>query len=88
MGTIPTSPESVPQDIRKALQTREAALRLSYNEIVSGVHRLLKQGIPSEVISQVVLQAVEAVSKDFVSMTQRKASPRTEIQTPDAGISR
>jgi hypothetical protein len=65
MGSNFSSPESLPHDIRAELQTHDAVLRLSYTEIVSGINRLLRQGIPREVISEVVIRAVEAVSKDF-----------------------
>lgn len=70
----------MPQDIRSALQKHEAVLRLSYSEIVSGINRLLRQGIPTEVICQVVLQAVEAVSKDFHSSAHQEFYERREAE--------
>jgi hypothetical protein len=78
-----SSPRNLPQDIQTALQKHDAVLRLSYIEIVSGINRLLKQGIPKEVISQVVTQAVEAVSKDFNPLIYQDFYSRTETQ-PDA----
>ena len=77
-----SSPESLPQDIRTTLQKHEAVLRLSYTEIVSGINRLLRQGIPTEVISQVVMQAVEAVSRDFMARSYGDLCSRTETE-PD-----
>jgi len=65
MGSNISPPESLPHDIRTELQKHDVALRLSYTEIVTGINRLLRQGIPKEVISEVVMRAVEAVSKDF-----------------------
>jgi hypothetical protein len=78
-----SSPKNLPQDIQTALQKHDAALRLSYVEIVSGINRLLRQGIPKEVISQVATQAVEAVAKDFNSLTYQDFYSRNETQ-PDA----
>jgi hypothetical protein len=69
METNGSWPRDLPQDIQTVLQKHDAGLRLSYIEIVSGINRLLRQGIPKEVISQVVTQAVEALSKDFNSQT-------------------
>jgi hypothetical protein len=77
------SPKNLPQDIQRALQKHGAVLRLSCCEIVSGINRLLKQGIPKEVISQVVTQAVEAVAKDFNPLTSQDFYSRMETQ-PDA----
>jgi hypothetical protein len=65
METNQSSQKNLPQDIRTAMQKHEAVLRLSYTELVSGISRLLRQGIPKEVIAQVVTQAVDAVSKEF-----------------------
>jgi hypothetical protein len=67
-----SSPENLPHDIRTELQKHDAALRLSYTEIVSGINRLLRQGIPKEVISEVVMRAVEAVSKDVNPQPHQK----------------
>jgi hypothetical protein len=76
-------PKDLPQDIQTALQEHGAVLRLSYIEIVSGINRLLRQGIPKEVVSQVVRQAVEAVSKDFNPLTAEDFYSRTETQPDD-----
>ena len=51
-------------------------LRVSYMEIASGINRLLRQGIPKEVISQVLNQTVEALAK----ATRR--APRTNSNPP------
>jgi hypothetical protein len=51
-------------------------LRVSYMEIASGINRLLRQGIPKEVIAQVLNQTVEALAKE----TPR--APRTNSKTP------
>ena len=83
METNGSSPKNLPQDIQTALQKHDAVLRLSYVEIVSGINRLLRQGIPKEVISQVVTQEVEAVAKDFNPLTYQDFYSRIETQ-PDA----
>jgi hypothetical protein len=83
METNRSSPKDLPQDIQTALQEHGAVLRLSHMEIASGINRLLRQGIPKEVISQVVTQVVEAVSKDFSSLTCQDLYSRIETQ-PDA----
>jgi hypothetical protein len=77
------SPKNLPQDIQRALQKHDVVLRLSYAEIVSGINRLLRQGIPKEVISQVVTQAVETVAKDFNPLSYQDFYSRIETQ-PDA----
>jgi hypothetical protein len=83
METNGSSPKNLPQDIQTALQKHGAVLRLSYIEIVSGINRLLRQGIPKQVISQVIIQTVEAVSKDFNPFTYQDFYSRIETQ-PDA----
>jgi hypothetical protein len=83
METNGTSPKNLPQDIQRALQKHDAVLRLSYVEIVSGINRLLRQGIPKEVISQVVTQAVETVSKDFNPLSPEDFYSRTVTQPDD-----
>lgn len=65
------------------MQEHDAVLRLSYTEIVSGINRLLRQGIPKEVISEVVMRAVEAVSKDFNS--ERYPKIYSEIESEPDG---
>ena len=62
------------------MQKHEAVLRLSYVELVSGISRLLRQGIPKEVIAQVVTQAVDAVSKEFNPVAYQNFYARTETQ--------
>lgn len=62
------------------MQKHDAVLRLSYAELISGISRLLRQGIPKEVIAQVVTQAVDAVSKDFNSAAYQNFCARTETQ--------
>jgi hypothetical protein len=75
-----SSTKNLPQDIQRALQKHDVVLRLSCSEIVSGINRLLRQGIPKEVISQVVTQTVEAVAKDFNPLTSQDFYPRIETQ--------
>ena len=61
----PFSEENLPADIvRLALDQHGHVIRLSYMEIASGINRLLRQGIPKEVICQVLNQAVEALAKE------------------------
>jgi UDP-N-acetylglucosamine 2-epimerase len=55
--------EHLPEDIVKmAIDQHAEVIRLSYVEIASGITRLLRQGIPKEVICQVLNQAVEALA--------------------------
>ena len=71
----PFSEEHLPPDIIKlAIDQHGHVIRLSYMEIASGINRLLRQGIPKEVISQVLTQAVEALAKEA------HASPRRPHQ--------
>ena len=83
METDGSSPKNLPQDIQAALQKHEPVLRQSCIEIVSGINRLLRRGIPKEVISQVLTHAVEAVAKDFNPLTSQDFYSRIETQ-PDA----
>jgi hypothetical protein len=83
METNGSSPKNLPQDIQAALQKHEAVLRQSCIEIVSGINRLLRRGIPKEVISQVLTHAVEAAAKDFNPLTSQDFYSRIETQ-PDA----
>ncbi len=54
----------LPSDIIKlAIDQHGQVIRLSYMEIASGITRLLRQGIPKEVICQVLNQAVEALAQ-------------------------
>ena len=72
--------KNLPQDILNALGKHEGVLLASYLEIRSGIRLLLQQGIPKEVISEVVMQAVEALSKDFNSLPYQNVLSRTETQ--------
>jgi predicted subunit of tRNA(5-methylaminomethyl-2-thiouridylate) methyltransferase len=61
----PFSEEHLPADIIKlAMMQHGNVIRLSYMEIASGINRLLHQGIPKEVISHVLTQAVESLAKE------------------------
>jgi hypothetical protein len=61
----PFPEEHLPADIVKlALDQHGHVIRLSYMEIASGINRLLRRGIPKEVISQVLNQAVEALANE------------------------
>ena len=66
----------LPSDIQLAMDQHGQVLRVSYMEIASGINRLLRQGIPKEVISQVLNQTVEALAKE----TSR--APRTNSNPP------
>jgi hypothetical protein len=74
----PSGPDKtrLPSDIQLAMEQHSQVLRVSYMEIASGINRLLRQGIPKEVISQVLNQTVEALAKE----TPR--SPRTNSNPP------
>jgi len=61
----PFSETNVPVDIVKlALQQHGPIIRLAYMEIASGIKRLLQRGIPKAVITQVLIQTVEALDKE------------------------
>jgi hypothetical protein len=61
----PFPEENLPADIVKlALDQHGHVIRLSYMEIASGINRLLRQGIPKEVISEVLNRAVEALANE------------------------
>jgi hypothetical protein len=66
MDREPTQSEvHLPADIIKlAMDQHGPVIRLSYMEIVSGINRLLHQGIPKEVIAQVLTQTIEALAKE------------------------
>ena len=61
--SLPNKPRP-PSDIQSAVDQHGQVLRVSYMEIASGINRLLRQGIPKEVISQVLNQTVEALAKE------------------------
>jgi hypothetical protein len=55
--------EHLPADIVKlAIDQHGQVIRLSYAEIASGITRLLRQGIPKEVVCQVIVKVVEALA--------------------------
>jgi hypothetical protein len=73
--SVPDKPR-LPSDIQLAMDQHSQVLRVSYMEIASGINRLLRQGIPKEVIAQVLNQTVEALAKE----TPR--APRTNSNPP------
>jgi membrane-associated HD superfamily phosphohydrolase len=68
------SDKQLPAEIQKALEQHAQTLRLAHLEIASGINRLLHQGIPKEVVSQVLSQAVEALAKE-VPANHRRTRP-------------
>jgi hypothetical protein len=61
----PFSEPNLPADIVKlALEQHGPVIRLAYMEIASGINRLLRRGIPKAVITQVLIQTVEALDKE------------------------
>jgi len=60
---VPDKPR-LPSDIQSVMEQHGQVLRISYMEIASGINRLLRQGIPKEVIAQVLNQTVEALAKE------------------------
>jgi hypothetical protein len=69
------SDEHLPADIIKlVIDQHGPVIRLSYMEIASGINRLLRRGIPKEVIAQVVSETVEALAKEA------SAIPRNQQQ--------
>jgi hypothetical protein len=71
-ATLPEKPR-LPSDIQAIVVQHSQVLRVSYMEIASGINRLLRQGIPKEVIAQVLSQTVEALAKE----TPRSARPNS-----------
>lgn len=64
----PFSDGLLPADIIELVINQHGhVFRVSFAEIASGVRRLLHQGIPKEVISQVLTQTVEALAKEGVA---------------------
>jgi hypothetical protein len=61
--SVPDKPR-LPSEIQLAMDQHGQVLRISYMEIASGINRLLRQGIPKEVIAQVLNQTVEALAKE------------------------
>jgi len=61
----PASPDHrFPPEIQRALGQHDQVLRIAYMEIASGINRLLCHGIPKEVVTQVLNQAVEALANE------------------------
>jgi hypothetical protein len=75
VSPVPDKPR-LPSDIQSVVDQHGQVLRVSYMEIASGINRLLRQGIPKEVIAQVLNQTVEALAKE----TPR--APRTNSNPP------
>jgi hypothetical protein len=78
MDQIPPSlPDKsrLPTDIQLAMDQHAQVLRVSYMEIASGINRLLRQGIPKEVISQVLNQTVEALAKETPRSARTNSNP-------------
>ena len=73
----PSGPDKtrLPSDIQLAMEQHSQVLRVSYMEIASGINRLLRQGIPKEVISQVLNQAVEALAKETPGAPRTNSNP-------------
>jgi hypothetical protein len=72
---LPEKPH-LPSDIQSVVEQHGQVLRISYMEIASGINRLLRQGIPKEVITQVLNQTVEALAKES------PRTPRTRSNQP------
>ncbi|MDQ1404989.1 MAG: hypothetical protein QOG55_618 [Acidobacteriaceae bacterium] len=66
----------IASDIQSVMEQHGQVLRISYMEIASGINRLLRQGIPKEVIAQVLNQTVEALAKES------PRTPRTRSNQP------
>lgn len=71
---LPDKPR-VPSDIQLTMDQHSQVLRVSYMEIASGINRLLRQGIPKEVISQVLNQTVEALAKESPRAPRTSSNP-------------
>ena len=65
----------LPSDIQSVVDQHAQVLRVSYMEIASGINRLLRQGIPKEVISQVLNQTVEALAKETRRTPRTNSNP-------------
>ncbi|HEV7513529.1 MAG TPA: hypothetical protein VGO27_17665 [Candidatus Acidoferrum sp.] len=73
----PSEPDKprLPSDVQSVVDQHAQVLRVSYMEIASGINRLLRQGIPKEVISQVLNQAVEALAKEMPRTPRTNSTP-------------
>jgi hypothetical protein len=65
----------LPPDIQSVVDQHSQVLRISYMEIASGINRLLRQGIPKEVITQVLNQTVEALAKEMPRNPRTNSTP-------------
>ena len=72
--SVPDKPR-LPSDIQSVMDQHGQVLRVSYMEIASGINRLLRQGIPKEVISQVLNQPVEALAKETPRTPRANSNP-------------
>jgi hypothetical protein len=72
---LPDKPR-LPTDIQSTMDQHGQVLRISYMEIASGINRLLCQGIPKEVIAQVLNQTVEALAKESPRAPRTNSNPR------------
>ena len=72
--SLPDKPR-LPTDIQSVVDQHGQVLRVSYMEIASGINRLLRQGIPKEVISQVLNQTVEASLRSHAHPAQIQTRP-------------
>jgi hypothetical protein len=72
---LPDKPR-LPSDIKSVVDQHGQVLRISYMEIASGINRLLRQGIPKEVIAQVLNQTVEALAKESPRAPRTNSNPR------------
>jgi hypothetical protein len=75
--STPSLPDKtrLPSDIQSVVDQHAQVLRVSYMEIASGINRLLRQGIPKEVISQVLNQTVEALAKETPRTPRTNSNP-------------
>jgi hypothetical protein len=72
--SVPDKPR-LPSDIQSVMDQHGQVLRVSYMEIASGINRLLRQGIPKEVIAQVLNQTVEALAKESPRAPRTNSNP-------------
>jgi hypothetical protein len=75
--SAPSVPDKhrLPSDIQSVVDQHGQVLRVSYMEIASGINRLLRQGIPKEVIAQVLNQTVEALAKETPRTPRANSNP-------------
>jgi hypothetical protein len=74
VSPVPDKPR-LPSDIQSVVDQHGQVLRVSYMEIASGINRLLRQGIPKEVIAQVLNQTVEALAKETPRTPRANSNP-------------